>query len=122
MWLFTRFGFFSVVAHNSQPRHLLVRARMPGDLEALKAGYLAELGPIAETPDHDYRFRASVEGDAFAAAVGRVASDISYTNFKDEVHRVQGAQRAGWYAEVWSILSEMQDRHMTRKENPNGKE
>jgi len=108
MWLFTRLGFFSVVADRDNPGYLLVRARMPGDLDALKSQYLPEVGLIAETPEHDYRFRASVEKKAFAAAVGRAASDITYTNFKNEVHHVQGEQRADRYAEVWSVMCEMQ--------------
>ena len=110
MWLFTRLGFFSVVADSDNPGYLLVRARMPGDLETLKARHLPELGPIAETPERDYRFRGSGEKKAFAAAVGRIAEDITYTNFKNEVKHVQGDQRAGWYADVWSVMYEMQSK------------
>lgn len=108
MWLFTRLGFFSVVANRDNPGYLLVRARMPGDLEALKSRHLPELGPIAETPERDYRFRASVGNKPFAAAVGRIAEDITYTNFKNEVKHVQGDQRAAWYSDVWSIMYDMQ--------------
>ena len=108
MWLFARFGFFSVVVDKDNPGYLLVRARMPGGLETLKSRYLPELGPIAETPERDYRFRASVRKQAFTATVSSIAEDITYANFKDEVKHVQGDRRAAWYADVWSVMYEMQ--------------
>lgn len=60
MWLVTPVGFFSVVRKPTDIKNktLTVRARVRSDLEALKAQYLPELGPIQESKVNDYRFRA----------------------------------------------------------------
>lgn len=33
MWIFTPKAFLSIVAHRGKPDYLLVRARLPGDIE-----------------------------------------------------------------------------------------
>ena len=60
MWLMTAIGFFSIV-EKPNDRHddtLTVRARVEGDLAALKARYLPEMGEIKADQGTDYRFRA----------------------------------------------------------------
>ena len=42
MWLFTRFGFFSIVRKPGDD-NLTVRARVAADLDALREQYLPEL-------------------------------------------------------------------------------
>lgn len=54
-----------------------------------------------ETPAAGYRWRAEVSRDAWARAVGELVAEIDYENFKSEVKRVQGGDRAAVYSRVW---------------------
>ena len=110
MWLITPVGFFSVVRKPTdiKAQTLTVRARARSDLEALKAQYLPELGPIQESPVNDYRFRAVAPRQAIAAAMARLIQRLDYSNFKSEVARVQGPARAHRYHEVWDVLYGLQ--------------
>jgi hypothetical protein len=108
MWLQTTIGFFSIVQKAGEA-HLTVRARARGDLERLRDEYLPELGPIREGEGTDYRYRATAPHDAVAQAVGRLVTDITYPNFKNEVKRRMGPARAATYSEVWHVLDRIHD-------------
>ena len=112
MWLMTPIGFFSIVEkHDDRDAGTLtVRARVEGDLAELKARYLPELGEIQAHLGTDYRYRATAPKEAVARALSQLALNLDYSNFKDEVYRVQGYERARVYGEVWSSLYELQDR------------
>ncbi|WP_322470172.1 hypothetical protein SOM08_05205 [Hydrogenophaga sp. SNF1] len=110
MWLITPVGFFSVVRKPTDIKNktLTVRARVRSDLEALKAQYLPELGSIQESKVNDYRYRAVAPQAAVAAAMTRLIKDLDYANFKDEVKKCQGADRAHLYHDVWDVLYGLQ--------------
>lgn len=110
MWLITPVGFFSVVRKPTdiKSKTLTVRARVRSDLEALKAKYLPELGLIQESKANDYRHRAVAPQAAVAAAMARLIEDLDYANFKDEVKKRQGADRAHLYHDVWDLLHGLQ--------------
>ena len=112
MWLMTPIGFFSIVEKPDDwdAGTLTVRARVEDDLTALKARYLPELGEIQAHLGTDYRYRGVAPREAVARALSQLALDLDYSNFKDEVYRVQGYERARVYGEVWSSLYELQDR------------
>jgi 8-oxo-dGTP pyrophosphatase MutT (NUDIX family) len=103
MWLFTNFGFFSVVQKAGEP-HLTVRARVRGDLQRLRHRYLPALGEPVHLPNHDYPWRAHCSHDALAAAMARIAADVDYPNFKNEVRARMGAARAHAYHAVWDAM------------------
>ena len=107
MWLITKFGFFSVVQKPGDS-DLTVRSRVLEDLEQLREQYLPELGEIEEGKGTDYRFRAKASHEAVAETVRKITLDIDYSNFKNEVKRVQGSERAGVYGEVWTVLYHLQ--------------
>ena len=110
MWLMTPIGFFSIVEKHND-RHdgtLTVRARVEGDLAALKSRYLPELGEIKAGEGTDYQFRATAPREAVARALSQLTLDLDYANFKDEVSRVQGYERARVYGEVWGRLHQLQ--------------
>lgn len=86
---------------------ITVRARVRQDLDNLRQKYLPELSPTVGHAGTDYPWRATVSHAAFAAALGRIAMDLQYGNFKDEVAVRQGKQRAHRYAKVWSALYDM---------------
>lgn len=106
MWVFTKSGFFSAVRHMGKPGKLLVRARFAGDLERfIKAhGINAE---VAETPEHDYRFRAEIDQGEFAEALAEEARAIDYPNFKSAVH--DGTERDAAYMGCWSAMRRGQE-------------
>lgn len=110
MWLITPIGFFSVVqkAEDKQRDTLTVRSRVRGDLAALKQHYLPGLGPIQESHDSDYRFRAVAPRDDVSDAMSRLVESLDYSNFKSEVAKTQGHKRAGLYHQVWDVLYQLQ--------------
>lgn len=106
MWLQTTVGFFSIVQKEGEAG-LTVRARARRDLEQLRARYLPELSDIREGEGTDYRYRAGASHEAVADAVRRMVLDVGYPNFKDEVERAAGAERAAVYSRVWSALRDI---------------
>lgn len=111
MWLITTFGFFSVVQKRGTT-HLTIRSRVRGDLEQLKQRYLPSLGPIQDSHESgkhtDYRYRAAADHEAVALAMAAAVRDIGYDNFKNEVGKRQGYDRAEVYSSVWGCLYELQ--------------
>ena len=110
MWLFTNFGFFSIVQkpEDVAGEMLTVRARVRKDLEALRDKVLPALGPIIENAGTDYPYRVRVDRAVFANALAKIALDIDYDNFKDSVGKEQGDAREGLYGEVWRTLRKLQ--------------
>ena len=108
MWLFTNFGYFSVV-QKPGATDLTVRTRVKSDLEALRAQYLPELGPTLGKAGSDYPWRATVPPQALAAAMVKIVMDVNYPNFKNEVAARQGKGRATRYHKVWDALYGMQE-------------
>ena len=110
MWLMTPIGFFSIVQKpaDRQAGTLTVRARVLDDLAALKDQFLPALGPIREGAGTDYRYRATAPTTDVSSAFARMLGAIDYSNFKNEVAKVQGPPRAYLYNEVWGVLSSLQ--------------
>ncbi|PBJ08469.1 NUDIX hydrolase [Pseudomonas sp. ACN5] len=110
MWLITPLGFFSIVQKSGDKQNgtLTVRARVRGDLVALKQHYLPGLGAIQESQDTDYRFRATAPRAEVSAAMARFVDDLDYSNFKSEVAKKQGNQRSHLYHDVWDVLLKLQ--------------
>jgi len=107
MWIFTTFGFFSVVRHREKSDTLLVRTRVLDDARIL-AMSLANVD-VERTPAADYPYRLSVKADAFAKLMADCVDDINYDNFKNAVAYEQSPQRARLYGEVWGTM------HMAEK-------
>jgi len=110
MWLITPIGFFSIVRkpHDDVQGTLTIRARVISDLDALRAHYLPELGKVSASRHSDYRFRASAPRNAVMHAMAMLVEGIDYDNFKNEVARQQGSERAHLYHDVWSDLYKLQ--------------
>src|ERR1022692_2335958 len=122
MWLFTPIGFFSIVQKRGD-NSLTVRARVASDLDLLRARvasdldllrdqFLPSLSTITATPDGDYAFRANASHRDFGEALASMAASIDYDNFKDEVARKEGNERANVYAEVWSVMRRLQENNL----------
>jgi hypothetical protein len=108
VWVISTRGFYSVVQGDADARLLLVRARVRADLERL-AEILPGLEPWHD-PAADYAWRARVERSEWAYALGVMAGEIDYRNFKDAVAERQGKPRARVYERVWSVLFSLQRR------------
>lgn len=107
MWLLTAVGFFSVVCkpEDCEGGTLTVRARVRDDLATLRDRYLPSLNEIQESELSDYRYRAVVPRSDFTRALGRMVLELDYPNFKAEIARRQGPDRAALYEEVWRMLA-----------------
>lgn len=102
MWIALNNAFFSVVnTPGLPPKHLLVRARRPGDIE--KYWPTAE---VKRTPGRDYLFRAEIKAKEVARVLAKAAKEIQYSNFKDSV-KDHDLHRA--YMSVWDSISAIQD-------------
>jgi hypothetical protein len=109
MWLYTTRGFFSIVRNYESPSEVLVRARLKGDLENLRSVW-PTLTPTRETNRRDYRFRATIDVRELPLLLSKLASELTYTNFKDAVAAKQGHERSDLYHDVWHVMAEAQDR------------
>jgi hypothetical protein len=113
MWLFTRYGFFSVVNARrgngtADPNLLMIRARRIADLRRLCQRFPA-LGTydIATTPHNDYRYRLVAPKVLWTSLIGELAAEQGWSNFKSEAHRFQGAAGADYDAalhHVWDVM------------------
>jgi hypothetical protein len=114
MWIYTTDALLSIVAHREQPECLLVRARFTGDLERAFPG-----ADVTETPDADYRFRATIPRADVGAFLLTAAMDIWYTNFKGKLSADTEVEalRADAYHEAHRAAVDAQEQ-AKRAENP----
>ena len=103
MWLFTPFGFFSVVRKPGDPL-VTIRSRTRGDLVRLCKHYLPEADEPVAHEGTDYPWRVRCAQADFAEAMKAISLQIDYANFKDEVALTLGKDRAHRYAKIWSTL------------------
>lgn len=106
MWVFTQDGFVSAVRHNSQPDHLMVRARDEKSLHQLR-GMTNQ--PIVKTPTGDYPYRVTVTEDYFKLWLMEHVADLQYTNFKSQVAVTRGKKYAHPLSDVWATMHEVED-------------
>ena len=104
----------SVVARSGDKHKGLptIRSRVKSDIEALRE-YVPSLGPIAESKQTDYRYRAKAKAKDIAIGFGSMIENIDYSNFKDKVAETQSDFRASVYGEVWNSLYELQENEVT---------
>lgn len=101
MWIITPRGFYSVVQKRGESR-LTVRARCEEDIRNL-ADLLPDCEPFASRgTDYEWRLHCTVAEWSKVCAL--LALEVDYSNFKNEVRRVQGSKREGVYHRVWSAL------------------
>ena len=115
MWVFTKFGFYSVVKKQGcAPNELEVRARCRNDLQVLKkqTGVKSKILTNAGT---DYPFRIRMRRELWAEFLADEALSIDYANFKDEVlfGKIESPRRRKHrhdvYFDVWRALLSLSD-------------
>lgn len=104
MWIFLSDAFISIVEDQRSAKRLLVRARLPGDLERVFPG-----ARVKETPDADYRYRASVPRARVAEVIADSILEIDYPNFKASV-AAEDKERSSAYMNVWAAMHQSQTR------------
>jgi hypothetical protein len=122
MWLFTKYGFYSVVCARQgdgkygQPideSRLMVRARVRDHLDALRNGFpdLLENTEIRAYTGSDYAFRIFVPKSTWVAVTAALAEELSYDNFKAEVARgdADDDYEAALH-DVWGVMHRLQRR------------
>lgn len=108
MWLFTRYGFFSVVQKDDADT-LTIRAQVKSDLDRLRRYALPTLSPATSQGGTNYPWRATAGKAEFGEAAKHMAEDIGYPSFTDEVALSLGHSRAQGIGKVWTPLAGMPD-------------
>lgn len=110
MWVQSVVGAFSIVSKpwDDHRGTLTVRARVESDLNELRSKYLPELSPTAFDRHADYWYRGTAPREAVMRAVADMVGDLRYPDFKQEVQKVQGDERAVVYGAIWSALRRLQ--------------
>ena len=109
MWLFTRYGFYSISVMTGSEK-TCIRARRNGHLQALHDRF-ARLRrcEITISEASDYRYRMLVPRRAWESAMLELVREQTWSNFKNEVARFNGCddyERA--LHSVWAIMREVQ--------------
>src|SRR4029077_7924690 len=119
MWLFTRYGFYSVVCGQksngaTDPGAMMVRARSMEHLKNLKARFpVLAKSEILTVAGRDYRWRLVVAKEMWAGIVAELAQELEWSNFKSEVTRYQGGGGSDYYHtlyEIWGIMHSLQQK------------
>jgi hypothetical protein len=114
MWLFSRYGYVSIVAHTNKTE-MMLRFRAKVDAQAHKK-YAVTVLPkgkrrvkIHHTPKADYPFRFLIPVDVFPAFLAGLAATVDYPNFKSAVTPDLTTKRHRAYLNVWSATHRLSD-------------
>tara|TARA_B110000003_G_scaffold274931_1_gene316155 strand:+ start:603 stop:926 length:324 start_codon:yes stop_codon:yes gene_type:complete len=97
MWIFTKYGFISVVQHNSLEDCFQVKSRVVEPLEILWPEIDIEIIDWA-----DYRFRITIEKEKVFPTLLELIQEVGYTSFKDECRSDHDYHDA--LVKVWSTM------------------
>lgn len=118
MWVFTRYGFYSIACASKSDGSLddesvMVRARCSTHLRSLQKRFPAlAVGKILELQNHDYRYRLIIPKASWTAIMGELAQEQEWSNFKDEAARYQGTSGRGYVRalhDVWAVMNRLQE-------------
>ena len=124
MWIFTRYGFFSIACANKPQSNeidvdtVMVRARDKRQLlnlqERFKKIGIAEFA--VECSDYaDYRYRLIMPKDLWVQALSEMAKEQTWRNFKNEASLFEQAHNLSRryvdaLHEIWNIMHRLQVR------------
>jgi len=113
MWVFTDDGFYSVAKDSYCSKDtVMVRARVKDDLERLFDVIYKKQSkrPRIKTIDHsDYRFRAEIVQQYWAAYLYEKGNTIDYPTVKDNIIPERNHKRSKYYYQIWNSLCQLQD-------------
>jgi hypothetical protein len=114
MWVFTSTGFVSAVRKTDRPDGYTVRSRDRLSLEPLAKATGVK---VITSPFGDYPYRVLVEPSLFIEWVADQASQIEYSNFKNQVAKTRGYEYTHALHDVWSAMLNTED-ELSRETNP----
>lgn len=122
MWIFTTYGFYSVVCPLKDPNNprmgidtnrRMIRARSPRHLENLMEAFPKQFaGESIRYTGTDYHCRVIIDADKFATVLLRLNDQIDYGNFKDACKKMArvGQAYCSFLMNVWSAGLRLQPR------------
>ncbi len=102
MLIFTRNSFLSIVDHAQDDRFVVVRGRIPGDIEAIFPE-----AEVFERPGADFKYQATIARDRASLRIGHLVKEIHYESFESTI---EDPERRQAYIQVWSAMYEEQMR------------
>ncbi|MCE1248320.1 MAG: hypothetical protein LWY06_16890 [Firmicutes bacterium] len=123
MWIFSKYGFFSIVKkpYTGEEGNVHIRARLKNDIEKLKE--ITSLPNEIKTDEYaDYPYRIIVGESELSKIMKVLEESIDYSNFKDTVHNLDhsplGIKRNRAYMNVWAEMARL---HQAELLENNGK-
>ena len=111
MWLFTRYGFYSVACASQpngsiDPATVMIRARRAAHLINLQKRFpaLAD-GEIVTLLNRDYHYRLIVSKEVWAGTLAELAREQDWANFKNEAAKFNGLDEyVNALHKIWSVM------------------
>lgn len=137
MWVFTKYGFYSIACANDSDGNLdantvMVRARDDQHLRNLQERFPnTEIGTaeILAWPGSDYGFRIIIPKPAWVEALSQLAAEQTWSNFKNEAGTYSRTRKfsrdyVNALHDIWSVMHRIQaklkvkTKTSTPKQNP----
>lgn len=110
MWLFTKYGFYSIVQDENDKNLFKVRARKKEDIEGLQKDVFGiSESKIYEDKRADYRYRIFINSEKLTEIMIRLSNSLDYSNFKNSIYqnKVQ-KDKLDSYHQIWDVMYEYQ--------------
>jgi hypothetical protein len=102
MWIYSKYGFYSIVLKDNEGWH--VRARAKEDLDRI------DLKPLESYQGSDYPWRAIVEKDKIDSLFKLLGDSIDYPNFKGQIGSdPEQTNRLGIYHDIHDRTCELEE-------------
>ena len=120
MWIFTRYGFYSVACASATDGSLdketvMVRGRRKDHLQNLRGRFsVISDAKIITTADNDYRYRLILSKRTWVTILAEMADEQDWSNFKNEAAAYQGKSGAAYLTalhEVWATITACSAEH-----------
>jgi hypothetical protein len=119
MWIFVRYGFYSVACANKPDGSLdrqtvMIRARCRDHLQNLRDRFSALAdAEITAIPNRDYRYRLIIPKQVWVPILAEMAEEQDWSNFKNEAARFQAAASSDYIHalhDVWGVMHRLQEK------------
>jgi hypothetical protein len=124
MWIFTRYGFYSVACASKPDGSLdketvMVRGRSKDHLHNLRNRFTAIAATeIVTMADRDYHYRIILAKSVWAPILAQLAEEQEWSNFKSEAAAYQSAEGTSYLSalhDVWGIMYRLQNSRDSRE-------
>jgi len=117
MWLFLKYGFYSVACASKEDGSLdrdrvMIRARRAEHLRNLQERFPALAGAeILALRDSDYGYRLVVDKAVWLPVLVEAGEEQTWSNFKNEAAKYQGREGTEYVHalhQVWGVMARLQ--------------